>query len=244
MMDISYWTQFKPKLTVEYTTKKYFNQYLYKLVVYAPYGRTINSKREIGEHVENRRVWDRDINRFGHWGLRNAKDLDNADIAFLETLRDVRNNNPDRLKFRIEEPEMQIYARDLLDLQCLVSNEFTLFHHHLRSIHVPASDEAEKLLNSNVIIRKKDIGFKYKIVLRDGRYSVDTKKTILNYLNGLGKETVKIPKSCHIMLEASNHSHLWGCYFYSNDDTVLTFLNLIAPGKIANIHELVVVTTK
>ena len=112
MMDISYWTQFKPKLTVEYTTKKYFNQYLYKLVVYAPCGRTIDSKRDIADHVENRKIWDRDINRFGHWGLRTAKDLDNTDIAFLEVLRTVKNCNPDRLKFRIEEPEIQIYAKD------------------------------------------------------------------------------------------------------------------------------------
>ena len=243
-MDISFWTQLQPKITVAYTTKKYFNQYLYKLVVYAPCGRTINSKREIGEHVENRRVWDRDINKFGHWGFRNTKESHNANIQFLEVLRDIKNKTSDKLKFRIEEPEIQIYARNLSDLQNLVNNEFYPFQDHLRGIFMPENKQYEELLNSGAIIRKKDIGYKYKIVLNDSRYTVDTKMSVLNYLNGLGNEIVHLPPSCRMQLENLSHGHMWGCYFYSNDNSILTFLNLIAPGMSPNIHELIVTANK
>jgi hypothetical protein len=243
-MDISFWTQLQPKINVEHTTKKYFNQYLYKLVVYAPCGRTINSNRDIGEHVENRRVWDRDTNKFGHWGFRNLKESHNADIKFLEVLRNIKNKKSDRLKFRIEEPEIQIYAKNLNDLQDLVQDQFGMFYSHLRSIFVPENEKAEDLLNSGFILRKKDIGYKYKIILSDGRYSIDTKRDILNYLDRLDINTVNIPKSCYTLLGNLTHGHIWGCYFYSNDDSILTFLNLIAPGMISNIHELVVLDNK
>ena len=188
-MDTSFWTNINPKIEIVPTTKKYYNQYLYKLVVRAPGGRSIETNGSISDHIENRKVWDRQINQFGWWG-RNNKELELADTEFLNIIRDIKNNSSIKLKVRIEEP------------------------------------------------------YRYKIMIRDGRIPLETKNSILNYLNGLGPEHVRIPRNLQQTLENNKHGYIWGCYFYANELSDITFLSLIAPELISNIHELVVLTNK
>ena len=95
------------------------------------------------------------------------------------------------------------------------------------------------MLNSGAIIRKTDIGYSHKVILRDGKYSPEIKRKILNYLETLGDETVRLPKSCYEML-AKSTSFVWNLYFYTNDPAITTFISLIEPRLVSNIHKIVV----
>lgn len=238
LMDTLFWTRCSPNITVEHTTKKYYGKYLYKIVVYCPAGRLVDAKGPMDKELEHRKSIYKHINQSGWWGHRHNRDLDNADIPLLETLRTIRKTVAG-IKLRVEEPRIQIYANDENDLIQLVNDHLKPFSKNIEAISGPSDDQAAAVLNSGAIIRKTDNGYTHKVILRDGRYGSEIKETILNYLDNLHIETVGIPKSCREMFGKSS-SYVWNCYFYTNDPSVTTFLNLIQPGLVSNCHELVV----
>ena len=241
-MDINFWTQSNPNIKFEQTHKKYYAKYLYKLVLYAPVARIIHSKVSIDHAFAHRKNMVRDINYAGWWGGRNkTKDLDNADLAFLQQLKDLASDQTLDIRMRVEEPRVQIYAKTESVLIQLVNSK--LSPHWLKYIEAVAGPEnkaAESLLNQNAILRKKHNGFQYKVMLRDGRYGAVLKQQILNYLDNLGTDVVKVTPSVRGMLNQSNNQYLWNAYFFTNDPNIVSFIGLMSPGMIGNIHELVV----
>jgi hypothetical protein len=240
-MDISFWTQFNPKIEIAHTTKKYFNQYLYKLVVYAPGGRTIESK-DIANTIEHRKVWDKDMNHFGWWG-RKTRDLEDADIAFLEHIRQLKQDQTINKRIRVEEPWIQIYTESEDDLVEIVDQEPGLFKKYAHGLAGPEDSYIAEILNSGAIIKKTDNGYRYKVILKDGFYSQEVRGQLYNYFNTADKETVKITGGLSRALQSPG-GYMWSLYFYANDLAIITFLNLISPGLVTNIHELVVPPTK
>lgn len=245
-MDTSFWIQYNPKISVTHTTKKFFGKYLYKLVVYCPAGRLIDSKPNVlmADALAHRREVSKNVNHGGWWGYRYNKDLENADISFLNLIRDIRQNRTLGVKLRVEEPRIQIYAETDKQLHDLVNKHFDTAHSiYVESVSGPEDAVAESILNSGAIIRKTDLGYKYKVILRDGKYDTQIKESLLSYLNNLGPDDVKLSKTGFEMLQKSS-SFIWNLYFFTNDPSVTTFLNLISPGIVSNIHELVVLEHK
>lgn len=237
-MDTSFWIRCNSKITVDHTVKKYYGRYLYKIVLYCPAGRLIDGKGRMTDLLEHRRSVYKHINQSGWWGARQNRDLDNADIFLLDVMRTIRKNSAG-IKLRVEEPRIQIYANSEDELVNLVLDHLQPFVKHIEAISGPANDTDAELLNSGAIIRKTDNGYSHKVILRDGRYGAEVKEAILNYLETLQVEVVGIPASCRAMFEKTT-SYVWNCYFYTNDPSVTTFLNLIQPGIVSNCHELVV----
>jgi len=243
-MDISFWIQCNPKITVDHTVKKFYGKFLYKLVVYCPAGRLIDAKGPMDAALEHRRVMAKNVNYGGWWGNRNHRDLENADVEFLTMLREVRHDRGLGIKLRIEEPMIQVYADSDSALQTFVNTHFAANQkQYVRSISGPADQAAESVLNAGAIIRKENNGYRYKIILKDGRYTPEIKQNLLNYLENQGTEQVQIPRSARDMLFKST-GFIWNLYFYSNDVNMITFLNLISPGIVSNYHELVVLSNK
>lgn len=244
-MDTSFWIRFNPKITVEHTVKKYFGKYLYRLVVYAPAGRLIESKSSMADALTHRLSITKSINYGGYWGnngywASRNKDIDNADIEFLDCIRDIKHDKPAGIKMRVEEPRVQIYADTETALQDVVAQYFKPEHYqYIESVSGPADADAETLLNAGAIIRRKDNGYRYKILLRDGRYGAQVKSQLLQYLTGLELDQVLIPKSMIDTLEGKS-AYTWNLYFYSNDLSLNTFISLINPDLILNHHELIV----
>jgi hypothetical protein len=245
-MDTSYWIRYNPKITVEHTVKKYFSQYLYRLCVYAPGARSINSKRSIRDDIDVRNYLSENI---GIWtsGSIYGKAIDplkDVDFDFLEILQQIKQQDKSlNIKFRIEEPRLQIYAESEDTLKHIVDTYLLNNLLYLESITGPQDIAAINILNAGGIIRKTDLGYQYKVLLHDGRYSVETKTSILNYLNNLGIDTVRIPAGPKRGLSSTN-GFLWNCYYYTNDLGINSFIHLIAPGAISNYHELVVMPNK
>jgi len=238
-MDTSFWIQCNPKITVEHTTKKYFGKFLYKIVVYCPAGRLIDSKGDMLPALEHRKNIYKHISGSSWWGARQNKDIENADVSLLEILRNIRMNKLLGFKLRVEEPRVQIYAGTEDELKNLIDSHLKNYQTQIESVSGPANSDCAKILDSGAIIRKIDNGYSHKVILRDGRYGSDVKETILNYLDGLQIEIVGVPKSCREMFGKTS-SYVWNCYFYTNDPSVVTFLNLIQPGLVSNIHELII----
>ena len=239
-MDTLYWTQFNPKIEIAHTTKKYFNQYLYKLVVYAPGGRTIDSK-DIANAIEHRKVWDKDMNHFGWWGRR-TRDLEDADIEFLEHIRRLKQDCNIKKRIRVEEPWIQIYAESEDALVDIINQEPILFKKYVHGLAGPENKETAEILNSGAIIKKVDNGYRYKVIIRDGFYSREVREQLWNYFNAAG-ESVKITAGFGRALQSPS-GYMWSLYFYADDLSIITFINLISPGLITNIHELVIPPTK
>jgi hypothetical protein len=172
------------------------------------------------------------------WGERMGKDLNNAHEPLLNCMKLLRCQHIPNTRMRIEEPYIQIYAESEKILIKIVEDYFKGLTDYIKSITGPANDEQAEILNSGAILRKKNIGYTHKVLIKDGKYDVATKDSILNYLNNLGTDIIKLPESGVHMLNKPS-SYIWNLYFYTNDPSILTFLNIMHPGLISNIHELV-----
>jgi hypothetical protein len=236
-MDTLYWKSKNSSIRFEETTKQFFGKYLYRVRLEVHGGRIIVENTDYAKAIEARRQF-RNFNPGGYWGRPVTSDLDKIDTQLLSAIRTVKDKHPD-VKMRIEEPEVQFYAETEDDLKNIMDYLGPDYHNIVLSISGPANAEAQRLLESGVIIRKKKIGYNYKIVLRDGRCEVATKQQILNYLENLGLDEVKVSPGVKNMLD-SKYNGFWSIWFYANDEKVTIFLELIHPGCVLNIHPVVV----
>jgi hypothetical protein len=242
VMDTLFWTQFNSEVTIKPVTKKYFSLYLYKLSVYAPAGRVIEKNwQNIDEALARRKeIADRNIHWGGSW-FRAGSSTNGADPVFLSLLGRLRHET-ENVRFRIEEPYVSIYAQSEQELKDLVTNNFNSDQlKYIRDVFGPTSADAELALNSGAIIRKQESGYKYKVIIRDGKYSQEVKEALYNYLMNSGETSLS--KGCQEQLIKS-FSYIWNVFFYTNDPDIVHFINLIAPNSIANIHELIILADK
>jgi hypothetical protein len=247
-MDPQFWTSLNPNIVCESTRKQFYSQYCYKLVVEAYGARSIIDARpttHIVNHISERK--SKQYNYGGSWGgagswaARQIAELNKADPTFLEELRSIKNGYCGKVRMRIEEPWIQIYTRDeqtLMDIATRLNYDSTIAGRIL-SVSTPDSPEHQKLLEEGHIIAAPNSKqeYKYKIILRDGHYSKETKQLVVNYLKTMENE-VKVSKANMTMLEGPLR-YIWGCFVYTNDPAIMSMIGLIAPGMVGKIHEIV-----
>ena len=168
----------------------------------------------------------------------------NNSIRFEETTKQFFGKYLYRLKMSVPGGRIIYENRDYAEaveaeLKAISIKLGAKYNTALLSISGPASDSTQQLLKTGVIIRKKEFGYKYKIILRDCRCEIDTKQQILNYMEGMGADEVKVSAGTKRML-GSKYNGFWGIWFYANDEKVITFLELIHPGCVLNIHPVVI----
>lgn len=239
-MDLSFWTKLAPKIIYEPTRKKFFNHYLCRLVIDCPGGRIINDlTNDVATSLEIRVKHNKSYNYGGSWIRRNDRFLDNASIDQLSLLRELKRDYGDVAKFRVEEPWIQIYTANEQTLRIIAKRIADNNNNSLLTVSFPASETQKSMLNNDQIIIKSNskIKHKYKVIFKDGNYLIESKKQILDYLNNLG-DSVSVSKGTRAMLSKS-FNYTWGCFIYVDDPKLITFINLIQPGIIGKIHELV-----
>lgn len=216
---------------------------MWRLVVDIPSGNLIYSKMlTMSEALEYRRAHARDYNWAGSWlhGYNRGNSLQHTNTELLTIARDIKNRLGKTIRIRVEEPSVQFYA-DSQDTLKDIAREFTYphdFRSNLKEVNGPESDQQAEMLLSGAIIRRKEPGYRYKVVLRDGRYTTEIKKQVLTYLENLGDQVRLTPK-CRDML-AAPYIHTWGVFFYTDDPDLTMMLRMIAPDLVGNIHELIV----
>lgn len=236
-MDISFWSQWNPDIKITHTQKKFYGKYLYKIVLHVPCGRLTQFKGSMKKLLTDRIDYEKFYNSrlFGK-----ISDLENVKIELLETIRSIRNNHSDSIHIRVEEPHIQIYGSDILELEDLICNNLFSFSKDIvLSLTYPKDKISEDVLNSGAIIKKEPNGYKYKVILRDGMYGKETKDQLLNYFTSLGDDQIKITAGMKRNLK-SNSGYIWNIFYYTNDADINHFVSLIAPGIIANCHEMVI----
>lgn len=188
------------------------------------------------EYKKNNQYYPNYGGSWGHGGNLRTQ-VNNARVGQLEIVRSIKYDYKDTIRIRVEEPWVQFYAETEDELRVIASRFDDDCKSRLLSISVPEDDAHAELLKAGDIITKTDNGFKYKVFVRDGLYSHESKMQIMNYLDGLGSD-MQISKGARKHLEGPL-SYVWGVYFYINDASAMTFLSLIHPRAIRKIHRLV-----
>ena len=224
-----------PNIQHKNVNKRFFNKYYYKLemsVIGAAFLRY--PETPLQDQIESRRLM-RSVNHGGSWRSMRYKEPSFEDVLLLELLRETMPTYS-KLKFRIEDPTLHAYSDDLAMLYDFAwQTTGTNRSDHLRIIWAPDSNERLQLIQQGYTISKKTLEHPYKVHVREGRYSKDTKSQLMAYLQSM-PEDVRLPK--HFLdIMSRKYESVWNCYFYVKDPKVLTMLALISPTLVRSIEE-------
>lgn len=232
-----------PKISVETVTKRFFNRYCFKLDLEI-HGTAFLRYPDVPifEQIEHRRNVNRKVNFAGSWRNYMTQMPDREDVRALEYLMDNHIVTPGVFKFRIEEPTLSIYAEEEKELYDFAYNFYKSIKNnkHIKRIHRPKTEEHLKLLDQGYTVKQNKFGYKYKIMLREGRYNYAVKQQLHNYLKNLGTD-VLLPRHLEEALEKPYDS-FWGSYFYSKDTDILTMIALINPHFVRSVETYQAVT--
>jgi hypothetical protein len=231
------WTNLNPTVKIVDTKKKFFGQYLYKTVFKVPGCRLITSREsESMAHLVSyqQQLVDAVAYRYnGAWSYQPR--LSDAKVNQLEYFKNIIQSYKDQIKVRVEQPILTLYSQDeqvLLDIARIEADS-------LLEVHRPGNLQAAEALDRGECIVKTITEYTHKVVFKEtGNLSIATRASIYDYLINLG-DVVKMTKSCRQNL-SGNRYWLTSTYFYTKDESILTFLNLIAPGAVAGIYKLAV----
>lgn len=213
--------------------------YLYRLAIQVVGCSILRNNQDIEDAIHWRNNKHRDYNWGGSW---RKKPIGNDDSNLLKIIKDQlvynetspRVNGHDLLKVRIEEPYIQFYSAQEQVLKDLASRLLYSNNLHFHSIMSPASAEKEKLILDGFTLRKNKVKWPYRILMRDGKYSLENKSQIASYLKNLGSD-IKVPQGLWGQLEKGNW--IWGGYIYVHDKNIATVLGMMDPRLIAKIEE-------
>ena len=240
-MDTSFWKNLSPAIKIESSVKQFYKQYYYKLDIYAPGCKSIRYD-DVELNLHHRREGLRAYNYSGSWyDKKLAKHLKEADIGFLFGLKDIYYEYPD-VKIRCEEPRMSVYATDETMIQSVARSIDPDHRSNIISITGPENEELKEILKSNTILVKKPPKYRYRVWFREKQFDEDTRQQVYNYLQSLG-DLVQMTEHTRDSL-SKPHNWIWGCYFYTNDKGVATFVTLLHPDLVREVSELVCVNNK
>lgn len=240
-MDTSLWNKFDG-IKVLPTKKKFFGQYLYKVVVKAEGCRiALKNKpsdiaglvqRRINENVE---LIERYKSAWGGTPFRAAIAL-SINTKQLEYYAEVREKYADQIKYRVEEPRLTIYCNDEQLLFDIVSGDHMGY---ILEIYRPrnASDQ-QALDNGDLLVGYKQ-RYQYKIVLKDNINKHPQLPQMYDQLMALG-ELVKLPPSCRNLFKMGG-SRWWypSTFFYAMDEQTASYIQLLMPqGTVSGIYKL------
>ena len=240
------WTRLNPTVKNRDTTKKFFNKFLYKAVVFLPGGNLIRNTKfsDMQFLLEQRLSWHgRDYNYGGSWALNShskfmansRRQIEHAKVEQLEYWRDAAKELTGKFAFRVEEPFITVYSDEETALYDLIKADPR--PRSLQQLFKPKNSTALEALDRGEIILKREIEYNYRICFREGKFDSTHIESIYNLLLSQGTD-VKMTKSC----EKNMCNRLYwfaSTYFYAKDLHVATMIGLICPDIISGIYKVV-----
>ena len=237
-MDILSWTKLNPNISVRSVNKRFYGQYFYKLEVHVNgSGFLRNPDRTIEDQAEDRKRYNenRKINFGGSWRYNHrSPDPSDQDIEILDKVRMAKKKYTS-LRIRVEEPTFQVYSDNEEELYKFATDIVHLDNKHILSLYRPLSAKHLDLLKQGYTISRKPADFPIKVHVREGRYNLQTKRQVINYLNNMPDEAY-LPKH-FVESFTKDYESVWNCYFYIKDRSILTMLALISPLLIRTTEE-------
>lgn len=250
-MDLLSWINSNPTCKSKLTRRKYYDRFLFRVKIYAPFCRLLRGTyvddpktplwNQIAANVDHRKERQRlQLTHYisSYWNDRLIHDSDNCDVDQLEYLYKKIKTLGNAVKIRVEEPYVEIYAENQMTILDIIES-MPLRSNRVMEIHWPGSAVQLEALERGEIIMPKITDYEYQVNLRTILLSNAKRTQVFEYLNGLGdlvkmtpglKDALTRPKWAH-----SDVMWIYQCYFYTNDTSVCTFLNLIEPNLINKI---------
>lgn len=223
-MDSSHWRNCQPRVVLQRTTKLFYNQYLCKLAYNLQDARYINRFAAGTIPLET---------KTSYW----ANSQRPIDRDSLEDFRKAKSAH--KLKFRVDDSTFTVYANTEDELKKF--NDSLPVHHRMRveSVSIPDPTQLAQLANGEIVTPDSQRAGKLKVIVRDGKYDVALLKTIVTWLTDSPEVelTASIEKLGLDRYQAYER-YIYGCYFYVNDETTITMLNLMHPGFVRKWHKI------
>lgn len=225
-MDTLFWRNANPNVRFSKTRKMFFGRFMWRLEYYVVGARIINDRSvsDIGGHVALKNLTAMS------WNLERYRNVLTPHLEHFRTVADVWK---DRCKTRGEWNTYHFYVENETDAKAIAEAISSQIDCAPIAVTGPIAGTEDKLLSGAVFMDAEKIPHKYKIMLRDGVYNVQTKTSILTQL--LAHPDVRVPPAVVNVLK-SVHNGLWGAYFYADDTSITTMLALIAPGLVGKIY--------
>jgi hypothetical protein len=247
------WSKYVTPEEILPTKKVFFGKYPYKAefhILAAHYMRVIGKKSRTAFALivqENREMAKKQYTSAGaySWAYRRYGDLEKCDSDQLFNVNEYVKSHCDKLKIRIEQNIVHVYAATELDMLTAV-DFITTAGAMLTCVCMPPDAHAVELTTENVILCKRPPKLPYRVYITEGRYSDQTMQQIYNYLITF-KDDVGLPKGLLYDLASPGKnryamgSYLSG-YFYVADLSTLTFLTMISPKFVKKIFKMVQLT--
>ena len=235
-MDTSFWKNLSNDIQIEYTSKQFYKQYLYRLEINAPGCKSIR-RDDISQDIDLRKSYARAYNQGGSWWDRKIREiLKSADVGFLYALKDLFYEYPD-IKIRTEEPKVSIYADSETMLQSVAKSISPDYRHYIISATGPEDEIRKKLLQNNVVLVKRKTKFQFRVFFKEKQYDQTARVQIYNYLTELGDLVHMTDHTKESLIKP--HNWIWGCYFHTNDPAVADMVRLIHPDIVKEVSEMV-----
>ena len=235
-MDILFWNNLSRDIKFKDTKKQFYGKYLWRMELHAKCANIAcdddpeHSVKILKFHATNRSNFGGSW-RNPYWHSIQTGLYENVNFDLLKVIKHIKENFSN-IKVRVEESSVQYYTETESDLKQIAALLSTF--DCIQAITGPRVG-TEQILSSDAIIAKK-IPFKYKVLLRDGNYNLTLKEQLLNLLES--QEDIKITAGLRHNLKRPYPS-MWGAFFYTNDLGITTMMNLMSPGIIGKIHEVV-----
>jgi hypothetical protein len=237
-MDTSFWTALNPNIEQLDTRKLMHGKYAYRMAVWAV-GCAILRQTTNLDHAIDMRNSSRSYNWAGSWRRSPISTADADKLRHLQKFMSLSDNglrldSYPEIKIRIEEPQIHFYSDSFEQLQKIAQLLVYGDNSHFTSIMLPKDPDALAFLLQGYTIRKKDSEWPFRIVIRDGRYSQETKATLRTYLRNLDTE-IKVPPN--LWLQLDKPGWIWGGYVYVRDSNLATMLTMIDGRLVSKVEE-------
>lgn len=244
---MSQWNDFVPPEQILETTKSYLGKYLYHAIVIVPglsflhLDCPVLDKNDFVTEFENTR--DRiSKNAWPMWNTLYASSIV-SHICHKHGNGEVLFN----LMLLLEEYHGKVRtSRSMSGLHVYTENE-QMMHEFLtrimeisddrvsvKSISQPRSQEMANKLLKNVIFQKNP-KYKFKVVIKEGRYDTDSLATIRKHFRTIPETDIHIPVGLRRRLKINLYQY---GYYFVNDLLTTTFINIVDSRFVSKIYSI------
>ena len=166
---------------------------------------------------------------------RRESDLATADAAKLYCINEMLCRHSDQAKIVIRGTNVRAYLSTVGELECFVHCSAGILAEQFISIYRPKDEESTALLQNNVIFVNNP-KYNYKITIHEGKYNVELKHRIAEYLMTADPGNVYLTPRFSELL-ANENPYVYGSFF-ANDPAIALFATIIEPKFINKIYRL------